>query len=197
MIGYEILTRQPVYSGVNLDIAVSLIISNGQKPNEQNLNDVEKALLENSGDSEIFAKLNELIKRCWQFKPEDRPKISNVKKVLNELALHVQLYDGAINEEANYLVRSIAMMHNQQVKRQPNKIANASKSIAYECILWLVIVGMFSVIAAVSIAIFQNVEFPDVHGSFLAIDSKSLYKYNVRSKKISFLSNYRNKDEIS
>ena len=88
MIGYEILTRKRVYhdSTVRHNILVDAICTRGQKPNKNNISEVDDSLPPSSVDSKIFKKLNEIVKKCWEFEPSDRPKIVDVKKKLDSLA---------------------------------------------------------------------------------------------------------------
>ena len=86
MIGYEIITRKAVYSGCfNMNLVIFLIQTEGLKPDISHIDETATTLEENSSDSIIFHELEEVVYDCWKTNPGNRPKISEVKKRLEQL----------------------------------------------------------------------------------------------------------------
>ena len=115
MIGYEIITRTRVFSGsqVSNDALISLIKS-GQKPSEMYINEVDNGLVENSCESIIFNKLKKLVYECWQTDAGDRPKTSDIKQSLDELAQKEQIYENETDIEVKNLMKSKKLNTTQQ-----------------------------------------------------------------------------------
>jgi len=88
MIGYEILTRKRVFDGsqVPLDVLMYLIKNEGRKPDESCLNKVSKTLKKTKNEHKIFSKLKTIVQQCWKTDAQKRPKISNVKKDLENFS---------------------------------------------------------------------------------------------------------------
>ena len=76
MVGYEILTRKQVYQSSELppEIIMYFIEHKNLKPDTAEFDKIEK-LLENQ-DLCIFSTIKELVVKCWQHNPLNRPNIS-------------------------------------------------------------------------------------------------------------------------
>ena len=119
MIGYEILTRQGVFSAVaNINVMITLKKEIGQTPDVECLNMMATALKNNNTDFEIFGKLEKTVKDCWKFKPDDRPSIANVKNDLFKLAQSKKVYDETIDEEIKTIIQNEKQTNKKQ---QPKK----------------------------------------------------------------------------
>jgi len=78
-----------------------------QKPPQNNLIDDDVArelIMGEDSDLEIFNRLREIVYNCWENDVANRPKMSEVKKRLDELAQSQKIYDKATNAEAKTLV---------------------------------------------------------------------------------------------
>ena len=106
MTGYEIITRTPIFSGsqVSKKTLISVIIA-GQKPDKMCIDEVNKSLVANSCESRIFKTLKKIVYKCWQTGAEDRPKISDVKQRLDELAQKEQIFDNETVIEVENLMK--------------------------------------------------------------------------------------------
>ena len=102
MIGYEIITRQTVYSGSQVPhvVLVCLIETKGQKPFKSHLEEVARSLIKSNADSEIFTVLKDIMKQCWETNPADRPTIREVKVHLDELVRSQNINDASTDEAA-------------------------------------------------------------------------------------------------
>ena len=148
MIGYEILTRNVVFSGASVPHEViKHLIREGQKPDERPLNEVAYSLMENSIESVIFAHLKKIVERCWQTKREDRPKIFEVKQSLDELAKDKVIYDRASEAEIEALIKK-RKMHHIISKKQKTQSAQLRKTLKVK--QWISVV---TVMVAIVVAI--------------------------------------------
>ncbi|XP_076805766.1 uncharacterized protein LOC143449441 isoform X2 [Clavelina lepadiformis] len=95
MIGYEIITRNPVFHGVPFDLILQSIKDIGQKPEESYLRDIEASLESNPEDLNIFTTLKSIVIQCWDFNPENRPDVRQVRKLaIRTLRSSSRLQDG-------------------------------------------------------------------------------------------------------
>ncbi|CAK8673658.1 unnamed protein product [Clavelina lepadiformis] len=85
MVLYEILTRERVYGKANasMDIVVTLIISQGIRPEEKLTNVVRDGLT--CADLEIFNSLEKVMKESWVKDPNERPQITCIRDQLYNL----------------------------------------------------------------------------------------------------------------
>ncbi|CAK8686887.1 unnamed protein product [Clavelina lepadiformis] len=94
MIGYEIITRNPVFHGVPFDLILQSIKDIGQKPEESYLRDIEASLENNPEDLNIFTTLKSIVTQCWDFNPESRPDVREVRKLaIRTLSSYPKLKD--------------------------------------------------------------------------------------------------------
>ena len=124
MVGYEILTRQVIYSGGGVpgDLLLSLIMQTGLKPNEKSLDDVANDIKENSGDLAVLHKLRMLVEQCWQFDPKDRPKIFDVKKNLDQLSRTENIYGDETDNAVKLFIEKIQLQSERHLNDQSKKI---------------------------------------------------------------------------
>ena len=87
MIGYEIICRKQVYKGFE-NLVLQLIKDLGQKPDLGHINKEEKSLV-NESDKTIFSKLKEVMIKCWETVPANRPSIKDVKSSLASISSDV------------------------------------------------------------------------------------------------------------
>ena len=183
MIGYEILTRERIFSAsqIPFDVLVSLIITRGQKPSENDLEKIQNALTEET-DQAIFHKLNEIVHRCWQFEPDNRPDIADVKKELDDLVQSHRVYDKTIDADAELIVqkRNLKLPIRQQQKKSFVWRRFWNRSVMKSWRLRL----LFSALMIGLIAIGIKLQFlkPNYSGNaFLATDGFALYKHVMGS----------------
>ena len=89
MIGYEIITRHQVFvsSGrLNYNLIQQLIRDEGQKPDQELINEVKSNLVDKS-DLDICCGLESIVVECWQTNSKDRPSIKKVKSKLKAIDL--------------------------------------------------------------------------------------------------------------
>ena len=221
MTGYEIITRQVVFSTANVkcDIVLHLIMTQGRKPDEKVIDEVEN---EEDTDHKIYANLKKMVKQCWKTEPDNRPTILEVKKRLQGLAHSKQIYGTATNEEVNVL----SAMRKQQLERQPlperYDISSASENLLswylqpppeisrqerlYAFLLMIAIIGIYGVLTPLIYVVYNpfglatNVRVVlNLSDCFLAINSTKLSKYDFHAQTISFVSNHYtpHKDSLS
>ena len=189
MIGYEIITRQVVFkdAAVTLDVLVTLIMSNGLKPNEKLIKEVKESLPENSIDSKIFDHLRAIVQACWKTLPEERPKVSTVKKHHQQNPPLSEIY------RASVLVTS-QPANNGQLKLQPNIYEMKPKTIwmpllvvCFAILIWRLLISHDET-TNISL-VHQHPNF--TNSAFLAVASLNLLiEYNVLANKLSFLTDY-------
>ena len=109
MVGYEILTRKAIFSGsnVNYDLLMHMIKTEGQKPNTTLIDEIARYMEKGSFEATIFQELKEIVFHCWETKPEDRPKISQVKERVDQLVQTQKIHDEATDQEAMSLVKKL------------------------------------------------------------------------------------------
>ena len=100
MIGYEILTRQHVYSGVPKSIILELIKDSGLKPDMEPIRDIEKMLYKTNLD--IFCLIRDIMIQSWATDPNSRPSINEVKTKLEAISA---TYPDDI-EETKHLIKN-------------------------------------------------------------------------------------------
>ena len=171
MIGYEIITRKVVYSGnqVPHDALIDLIKTKGQKPDPSCIDEVANNLEKNSSDSTVLDELNKIVNQCWQTKAEDRPKISDVEKRLNELATKQQIYSKKTNSKIEQLI-SRRKLNTPLPKCQKSKTSVRK---------WA---ALLVAITAIVLAIIYDIANRQLNTKnaaivFLGLDPKSLTKY--------------------
>ena len=87
LIGYEIITRHRVFSdaGISYNAIIYQIQQNGQKPNMNIVNDIEKSLDQNSDDKTIFIQLKTIIEKSWNYEANKRPTALEIINTLKPL----------------------------------------------------------------------------------------------------------------
>jgi len=129
MIGYEIVTERTVFtdSEASIDIVKELIKAKGQKPNIQFFKKVKKKLSNGKGiDLEIFYELKDIVEKCWEYEAQNRPKISEIKSILNTMATSKEIYDDETNNQALRLSENRKASQGKQSINE--SIANTSQS---------------------------------------------------------------------
>ena len=99
MVGYEILTRQVIYSEGNA--SQNVVPRFGIK---NCLDDVANDIKNNNGDLAIFNKLKEVYKQCLKTDPQHRPNMCDVKKDLYQLARTEKIYDDETDQAVKLLI---------------------------------------------------------------------------------------------
>ena len=192
MIGYEILTRERIFSAsqIPFDVLVSLIITRGQKPSENALNETANALTEET-DQAIFHKLNEIVHRCWQFEPDNRPAISDVKMELDDLVQSHNVYNNAVNAEAKLIIRkrnlNVPLLQPQK-KSLVCRLLEATvamKSLGSRLLFMALLIGLIAIGINSHL---QKSNHNDI--TFLATDGFALYKYVMGSKSFITLTHF-------
>ena len=187
MIGYEILTRKAVYSGASVshEVVLNNIMFHGQKPNVTLINEVKNSLLlKCRDDSEIFRELDEIVQQSWETEPEDRPKITDVRKRLEEMTHLKNIYDKATDKAANEVVERNKLKPIQaQIKERPSK-TTAMKQRTKDA----VILAILPILVFFAALIIRNLDSNAIasHIGFLGIDRDgNLVEYDVFIKKVS------------
>ena len=190
MIGYEILTTKAVYSGagVSTGVVLNLILFEGQKPDETIVNEVENSLfVKTSNDSEIFRELNKIVKQSWETDPEDRPKIADIKKRLEDLAQSKMIYDKATDKAAKAVPESKKLQPTLKYFEERPKNTTATKQWFMLSILTILIFFVaFILNLMTNLDTGANLEAP--HGNFLGTINGKLVKYNACIKNLSAVS---------
>ena len=187
MIGYEILTRNAVYSGASVshEVVLNKIMFRGQKPDVTLMNEVENSLrVKTINDFEIFRELDEIVKQSWETEPEDRPKIRDVKKRLEDLAQSKKIFEKATDKAAKEVIKRKKLLPAlTHVKERPSKTTALKLWITLSTTSTLVFVTAFVMIYHLS----TNLEVSH-NGSFLGTVNHELVRYNVFSKNFSVAS---------
>ncbi|CAK8686732.1 unnamed protein product [Clavelina lepadiformis] len=102
MIGYEIITRHPVFHGVQFDLILQLTKDKGQKPEESYLRDLEASLESNPEDLNIFITLMSIVTPCWDFNPESHPDVRQGNKSKQMETSMSSIYDGLHNADYTF-----------------------------------------------------------------------------------------------
>ena len=179
MIGYEILTRKTVCSNSSLsvDLVEHMIKTKGQKPDTSLIDEVGSSLEENSIEFIIFQKLEEKVYQCWQTKSEDRPKISEVKKQLDQLAQRQRIYDCVTDKKTKSLAKKLKPCLQNMKKSSHRRVAKPLVQKYISVLTSIVVFGILVAIASILLAPkFQNA---GVSCNFLAIMEDSLVKYDI------------------
>ena len=204
MVGYEILTRQAENSEGNASLNV--VPQFGLK---NCLDDVANNIKNNSGDLAIFNKLKELYRQCWQFDPQHRPNMSDVKKDLYQLARNEKIYDDETDHAVKLLIEKKKLKSEQPPNDQTEKIHDrAGKSFAlkkafkadrhrnYDAMKqWIsrlsIAAILLSFVALLLPYFFNNklVSVPAATG-FLVADADRLKKYDIFTKQVTNLSGH-------
>ena len=89
MIGYEIITRQQVFSAntIPLTLIIELIKNTGLKP-DKTLMIESSAVLNDKNDILISKILIETVQECWKTNPQERPSIRNTKNYFKTVDLN-------------------------------------------------------------------------------------------------------------
>ena len=91
MICYEIITRNQVFVSTRqtrLALALEMIKLYGYKPNTKLIDNVKQSLIDKS-DCEICFQLENIVVKCWQTDPKERPTIKEVKDKLSTTELQL------------------------------------------------------------------------------------------------------------
>ena len=85
MIIYEIITRQRVFSSSSINFCVIMyqIMHSNIKPNMEFVDEIEKCLNADSNNFSIFDHLKNLMLKCWNADPTERPEASVVLYLIN------------------------------------------------------------------------------------------------------------------
>ena len=174
MIGYEIITRKPVYSGSAVSVAtlLTLIAEKGQKPSKDYISKEAKTLTKNSSDWGIFHELKKVIYQCWQTAADDRPRISEVKQQIDKLAQDEKVYKKAINAKA----KSLIIRRKLKTQLPEKKKSSKAKLIAF---------SILAMILAFGIGMYRSQK--SCSCSFLALNHSSLIKYDLCTASIETL----------
>ena len=186
MIGYEILTRTVVYSGVAIssDLLLRLIKETGQKPDVECLSKVGKSLEQNRYDKETFNKLEDEVKKCWQTDAKDRPLISDVKKRLEKLALAKQIYDKTTDDTVKTVVGQRNLKEKLLSQECTRKMATIKKVVK-----WLVLISL-AVISFPAFSVDKLSFSNDTMGYFLILDDSKLALYEMESGNVTSLAKH-------
>ena len=194
MIGYEILTRRTVYSGSQVphEALIYMIKFLGQKPNESYIDEVASELIESSSDSMIFYKLKSVVSRCWQTKAEDRPKISNVKRDLDKLALNEQIYDKATDAKITFLIEkrklnSRVFFEERSSEKYTFLLKVFQKSVVSKFALCFCYLTIFTMFVAIASKIMVDRQKADDSVVFLAMNETGLIKHDIGNKTVTTL----------
>ena len=158
LIGYETVTRKNAYSGnqVNLDVVIYKIQTEGQKPDTTHLDEIARTLEDNPNESVIFYELQAIIYQCWQFKPEARPKISEVKQNLHQLVQNQQVYCEDTAKQVSLLIEQRKLKPQLPVMEKQNRTEAVrlwmTRNVLNLCKLWII----FAMIAAVVATLVAN-----------------------------------------
>ena len=222
MIGYEVITRERVYSGSQVADAtlIELIVDRGQKPNIQSIDNVGDILVADSIDKAIFDKIKKVVYRCWQTNAENRPKISEVKRDLDLLAQREHIYDKVNDNEATALIIERKSLRHESLDLKPsNKITATKRWITTRtsylhktlgskpklpCVTpRLVIICALSILVLTIAAYFlqpmrhflESQNFQNFSGVFLQINASTVSKFNLNNQSINIIFNYRPYDQ--
>ena len=179
IIGYEILTRKAVYSdkNVNCDIVIDLIKGGLRSINMTNLDKVEQSLKNKNNDFDIFLELKGIMQECWEIKPENRPKICDVKEQLEKRVLSKKIYDKESDKNAESIALNCELNLPCYEKRQtsiPGEILQK----------WTLVFG-FTIMLFVAVLIQQITKYrvsrsgsAAISDVFLSLNGSLLEKYN-------------------
>ena len=186
MVGYEIITRKQVFSGclVKQDLLIDLISTRGQKPDQSYIDEEANTLKRNSRDFVIFHELENIVYQCWETKAEDRPKISVVKKRLNDLVHNEQIF----GMKTNLQVESLIARRKLNTSLSECQIPTTKKlnTCAVQWLALCIAVTTFFSIASPPfylhdiLAVVTNLQLSKQNTAavvFLAVDRNSLSKY--------------------
>ena len=197
MIGYEILTRNVVFSGAPSDLVIKLIIETGQKPDVECLLKVEKSLEQNKDDKEIFNKLEDEVKMCWQTEVVHRPLISDVKKRLEELPPAKKYNPTTIDDAAKTVIEQRKLKKKLPLRERPGKMATTKKVrktfleyASKQALVFLLVLGITA--AVILFPTFSNSELPlsnNNKGYFLILHPSRLSMSDMTSGVITFITN--------
>ncbi|XP_076813791.1 uncharacterized protein LOC143460240 isoform X3 [Clavelina lepadiformis] len=87
IVGYEMITRKVAYAKAPIAIVEARIRSDGLKPDEKIINEVETSLQDCLDDLNVFNILKSEMMKCWDFAPGLRP---NSKEVCNKLGKELE-----------------------------------------------------------------------------------------------------------
>ena len=167
LIGYEILTRKIAYGGTqaNLDLVIYKIKMQGQKPDTTHLDEIARTLEDNPNESIIFRKLRKIVDQCWQFKPEARPKISEVKQNLHQLEQNQQVYCENTAKQVSSLIEQRKLKPQLPVMEKQNQNEAMrlwmTRYVLNQCKLWIIFAIIAAVVASL-VAIYRSqTQFPN------------------------------------
>ena len=149
MISFEIITKTKAYSEYPCthEFLKQKIINDRLLPQTSHIDKIERTLKQNSSDSRILHELKGIVYQCWETKPEDRPKMFEVKQRLDQL----QINKRSIDREVELLIkrRNLKSLFETHTKRKVIPSEFPSKQISMSSLHPLLVFAAFLVIAVV------------------------------------------------